>query len=227
MIQVHCPQCQHQQSEPEGVVSTNCKACGGYIRVSEIILKPAVVIPKAKKNIVCTECSTKIRVVESALSTICPHCSAHLNLQDYRLSAGDNDQVNTIGTVFIHGRRPYEGKQIQASRLEISCKASARFMVREIAILRDHAQIEGKLEAPQIEIALDASTRARLLLTPYLKVEGEIFSDQVRAKKIQIHKNGSLIAKRIFCEELTVEPGGFLKGRLITLNREAQSLIEP
>lgn len=224
-IQVHCPHCQHQQSEPEGVVSTNCRACGKYIRVSELTLKPVVYVPKPKKTIECIVCKTKIRVVESALSSICPNCSTHLNLQDYRLSSGDNDQVSTLGTVVLYGRRRYEGKQIQANRVEIGCPSNVRFLVRELAILKSHGEVEGKLEAPRIEIAPQSSTRARILQTPLLEVHGEIIAEQIRAKTIHVYPRGILLAKRIQCETVKVEPGGFLRGRMIT-TRFAESLIQ-
>ncbi|MES2309221.1 MAG: hypothetical protein V4507_10225 [Verrucomicrobiota bacterium] len=226
-IQVHCPSCQHQQTEPEGVISTNCRACGSYIRVSDAILKPVIKSPKATRTIECIHCQTPIRVVETALSSICPNCSTHLNLQSYKLTAGDDANINTLGTVSIQGRKRYDGNEIQASRIEIGCKVSARLIAREEAIFSHHGSLDGKLEAPKISIAPKSTAKARLLLTPFLEVEGEILCDQIRAKKIVVRHKGNLSAKRIFCEEIIVDDGGVLRGRLTTFNLEQQIMLNP
>lgn len=226
-IQIHCSACQHQQTEPEGVISTNCRACGSYIRVSESVLKPAVKSPKATKNISCPQCQYSLRVVESALSSSCPQCGSHLNLQSYRLTAGDDTQINTLGTVIIQGRKRYEGNEIAASRIEISCRVRARLIAREEAILSGNGALDGKLEAPKITVAAKASARARLLVTPILEVHGEVNCIQVRSKKIVVREKGSLSSKRIFCEEIVVDPGGILRGRLTTLNMESQAHLNP
>ncbi len=226
-IQVHCSHCQHQQTEPLGVVSTNCRACGEYIRTSEALLKPAIKSPKATKNIICPQCQYSLRVVESALSSTCLQCSSHLNLQSYELTAGDDTKINTLGAVKISGRKRYEGTEIAASKIEISCKVRTRLIAREEAILSRNGSIDGKLEAPKITIALKATCKARLLITPILEVQGEINCIHVRAKKIIIGEKGSLSSKRIFSEEICVEKGGVLRGRLTTLNMESQAHFIP
>ncbi len=227
MIQVHCSQCQHQQSEPEGLISTNCRACGSYIRASESILKPAVRSPKATKTITCPQCQYSLRVVESAMSSTCLQCSSHLNLQSYELSAGDDTQINTLGTVTLRGRKRYEGIEIAASKIEICCKVRARLIAREEAVLSGNGSLDGKLEAPKITIAHKSSAKARFLITPLLEVNGEVNCIQVRAKKIIIHEKGNLSSKRICCEEISVDQGGILRGRLTTFNMESQNPPTP
>jgi hypothetical protein len=165
--------------------------------------------------------------VETALSSICPNCSTHLNLQSYKLSAGDDANINTLGTVSILGRKRYDGNEIQASRIEIGCKVSARLLAREEAIFSSQGTVLGKLEAPKISVSPKATARARLLLTPLLEVEGELLCDQIRAKKIIIREKGNLSAKRIFCEEILVDLGGVLRGRLTTFNLEQQIMLNP
>src|SRR5207244_12628098 len=45
----------------------------------------------------CFECQRKQQVSGSATSTICPGCSAHIDLRDYKISSGFSRTIRTRG----------------------------------------------------------------------------------------------------------------------------------
>src|SRR6184192_4954975 len=49
----------------------------------------------------CFECKRKQQVSGAATSTICPACSAHIDLRDYKISSGFSRTIRTCGNVHL------------------------------------------------------------------------------------------------------------------------------
>src|SRR5213596_1960514 len=49
----------------------------------------------------CFECKRKQQVCGSATSTICPSCSAHIDLRDYKITSGFSRTIRTRGDVHL------------------------------------------------------------------------------------------------------------------------------
>src|ERR1041385_3266191 len=107
-VQVDCPQCGHSQLEPRIAYSTNCKKCGGHIRVQDV-LKPAKKkaaykspeADQAKKRIKCFDCGADLDVVASAQSTMCKKCSRYMDLKDYHIANAVSKNFKTKGAFVI------------------------------------------------------------------------------------------------------------------------------
>src|SRR5215831_13477810 len=52
----------------------------------------------------CFECHRKQQVSGAATSTICPSCSAHIDLRDYKISGGFSRTIRTRGNVHLSGK---------------------------------------------------------------------------------------------------------------------------
>src|SRR5207302_8010135 len=52
----------------------------------------------------CFECKRKQQVCGGATSTICPACSAHIDLRDYKITSGFSRSIRTRGDVHLTGR---------------------------------------------------------------------------------------------------------------------------
>lgn len=75
-VSVTCPQCGHVQQEPLAAYSTNCKKCGRYYRVQEV-LNPAPKRSsraKATKEVVCPHCGNTQQEPKAVVSTVCKRC---------------------------------------------------------------------------------------------------------------------------------------------------------
>src|SRR5437588_12783849 len=49
----------------------------------------------------CFECERKHQVSGAAMSTICPGCSAHIDLRDYKITSGFSQTIGTRGDVLL------------------------------------------------------------------------------------------------------------------------------
>src|SRR5881227_1447582 len=49
----------------------------------------------------CFECKRKQQVSGAAMSTICPGCSAHIDLRDYKITSGFSRTIRTRGDVHL------------------------------------------------------------------------------------------------------------------------------
>ena len=52
----------------------------------------------------CFECKRKQQVSGAATSTICPSCSAHIDLRDYKITSGFSRSIRTRGNVHLSGK---------------------------------------------------------------------------------------------------------------------------
>src|SRR5256886_8518243 len=52
----------------------------------------------------CFECKRKQQVCGAATSTICPGCSAHIDLRDYKITSGFSRSIRTRGDVHLTGK---------------------------------------------------------------------------------------------------------------------------
>src|SRR5258706_1387862 len=75
---VTCPHCRATQSEPEGAISTNCRACGRYFKLGGVRESRTVRSPKANREVFCVKCGAPNLVASAALSTQCIRCSHYL-----------------------------------------------------------------------------------------------------------------------------------------------------
>src|ERR1700757_4996996 len=52
----------------------------------------------------CFECKRRQQVSGAATSTICPSCSAHIDLRDYKITSGFSRSIRTRGDVHLTGK---------------------------------------------------------------------------------------------------------------------------
>jgi cytoskeletal protein CcmA (bactofilin family)/DNA-directed RNA polymerase subunit RPC12/RpoP len=103
---VTCPKCGHEQPEPLGAYSTNCKKCRAHFRLDEAPAKqPATAKPKKaafeQRKITCFQCGTELEVPVAAESTMCKRCSSHVDLRDYEITQTVSKNFRTYGRLLL------------------------------------------------------------------------------------------------------------------------------
>src|SRR5215207_3353605 len=96
---VVCPRCGHQQPEPRAAISSNCRQCGDYLRVQELINPVAKAEVKApeQRRVACFDCGTEQDAPSAAKSAMCKRCSSYIDLQDYTISSAVSKNFRTKG----------------------------------------------------------------------------------------------------------------------------------
>jgi cytoskeletal protein CcmA (bactofilin family) len=199
-----CPQCGQQQLVPPTAFSSNCKKCGVYLRVQEL-LKPAPKAPDLtpeKKQIACFDCGAEFEVPASAQSTMCKRCSSYIDLHDYNISQAVSKNFKTKGSFVIQPSGYVFNTEAIVAEAVIKGRFLGKLVVQGCLTLHTGADIKGTM------------TAARLLVPPSNQVRwnGEI---KVDAADIQ----GELVAN-LNARVVVVKPPGRFFGAI-----KAQTVI--
>ena len=153
-VLVACPKCGHEQSESRTAFSTNCKACGQYYRVQDI-LKPA---PKAvgptlqRQRITCFDCGTELEVAASAESTICKRCSSYVDLHDYRIANAVSKNFTTKGVFVVEAKGYVFNTEAIVGEAVIRGRFWGRLAAERSLTIYTTAEIRGHFKAGRLII---------------------------------------------------------------------------
>ncbi len=140
----------------------------------------------------CFECKAKQEVSSAASSTICPACSAHIDLQDYKITTSFSRTIRTHGEVHITAKGDLSSNMVMCRSALIEGKLRGNLHCSETATIDFAGKIPGRLTASHVLVA-----------------EGVVV----------IHKTGSLDGD-VTARAISVEKGGVFFGQLIIGRRE-------
>ena len=108
-----CPHCGFVQDEPEHLISTYCRGCGSYYKVSppsaglaryssEVRTRIRRRLPKIPpRQVRCYHCGQAHEVSGRARTTLCPECNAAIELSDVTVSSSTTRPIDTRGNLII------------------------------------------------------------------------------------------------------------------------------
>ena len=217
-----CPDCGFEQLEPSALISTYCRACGccyetglgqRYSLGQEVAI-PAIpadpVLPE--KLVCCHRCGTSHAVNLAARNTICPGCSACIDLPDISILSPSSQSVDTRGKLFV-------GPDATLSNSWIVC-GSARIEGTVSGVLRSEGEVvlatvkscACQIMAPRLIIAKQSAIKlSGPLETETLIVKGHFFGNVNCKGTVHVLRGGHLEAD-ICARSIVVEKGGFFKG---------------
>ena len=153
-VLVSCPHCGHRQAEPRTAISTNCKACGQYFRVQEV-LHP---VPKAaertpeQKRITCFDCGAELEVAVSAESTMCKRCSSYVDLHDYRIANAVSKNFKTKGAFVVEPKGYVFNTEATVSDAVIKGKFLGKLIAENSLTIFSTAEIKGTFKTSSLVI---------------------------------------------------------------------------
>ena len=199
---VACPRCGHAQPEPPAAISTVCKKCGQHFRVQEeraarrhSPAEPLRAPARELRHIACFQCGTELEVPAAAQSTMCKRCSAHVDLQDYRITHTVSKNFRTRGRLVIEesgvllntdsiaGDVVLKGKligKLHAESLEIhpSSEIKGSFKTKRLVLpARHHYRTAEPLLLVSAEIAGELVANVQAAQTFVLKSTARFFGD--------------------------------------------------
>ena len=204
-IEIECPHCGNLQLEPELAQSTNCRKCGGYIRLEKGRESTAstaahrypsafqkVENAKGRVEIRCPHCDNLQLEPESAKSTYCRKCSGYIQLEKSRKAAASQESQDKSISVFQ--------------------KLEALFGVQRTFIARCF-ECAGEREVPKNATStLCPKCGAYIDLQDY-KISS-IYTRSVRTGgRLIITNKGDLISGRALCGSADIQ--GSVRGNLI------------
>jgi len=209
---VRCPHCEFVQNEPVAVVSTYCRGCGQYFRVGRAPGPPPVEAPQLRavqqRRISCFACGTTHEVSTFAETSMCPNCTAHIDLRDVTIAHSVSRMVDTRG--FLHvlkGASLTNMSSICGSALleggwtgRLYCDGTAQLVCRgrfgseliaQLVVIDKHADVTLLYPIRAAEVIVRGRLSARIFCSGKVRVErsGELLGD-VDARAISVDKGG-------------------------------------
>ena len=214
--QIVCPHCGHQQMEPRLAVSSNCKKCGKYLRVQELLNpspKAAAKVPD-QRRVSCFDCGTEQDAPVAAKSAMCKRCSSYIDLQDYSINNAVSKNFRTKGRFVIEGKGYVFNTDITAREIVVKGRVIGKLTSEGSLTIFSTGEIQGSFRTPLLVIPEENCFRWKEpLRVGSLDVAGEFVGD-VRAETSVILRATARLFGNVQARHIVMEENAVLVGRV-------------
>jgi len=234
-VSAECPHCGFKQMEYAAAKSSICRQCGRSF--SPFAPKPGLKLrtkeeapPPESSSILgrfedfwkrqrssiieCFECKRKQQVSGAATSTICPACSAHIDLRDYKITSGFSRTIRTRGDVHLTSRGDLGSSSVVCRSALIEGRLRGNLHC-DTATINYSGKIPGRISARHIIVDRKADIHCfRSVRAESVEIRGRMSGEIVAQTMVMIHKRGSLQGD-VTARAITVEKGGMFSGQLV------------
>src|SRR5436189_5238510 len=163
----------------------------------------------------CFECKRKQQVSGAASSTICPGCSAHIDLRDYKINSGFSRTIRTRGDVHLTAKGELSSTSVICGSALIEGKLRGNLHCDDTATINFTGRIPGSLTARHVVVERKASIHCfRRVRVSSIEIKGAMSGEIVAQTIVTIHKKGSLEGN-VTAKAIKVEKGGIFSGQLV------------
>ena len=163
----------------------------------------------------CFECKRKQQVSGAATSTICPGCSAHIDLRDYKISSGFSRTIRTCGDVHLMAKGDLSSSSVVCRSALIEGRLRGNLHCNETATIDFSGKIHGCLTAKHVIVERKANIHCfRRVRVSSIEIRGAMSGEILAQTIVTILKRGSLEGN-VTAKAITVEKGGVFSGQLV------------
>ncbi len=234
-LSVECPHCGFKQMEYAAAKSTLCRQCGKHFVVvaERVEAKPSLELggvvaaqsllrrfeglwnrPRIT-SVACFDCGATQKLNSAATSTICPSCSVHMDLRDYKINTAFSRAIRTHGEVHVTSSGDLSSSSVICRSAVIEGKLRGSLHCLEKVEFRAPAKVQGKLTAPLVVIGKKADVQFfRQLQVGSIEIRGRMSGEIVAQTLVTIRSTGSLDGN-VVARSINVEKGGTFSGQLV------------
>src|SRR6266508_2749429 len=162
----------------------------------------------------CFECKRNQQVCGAATSTICPGCSAHIDLRDYKITSGFSRTIRTRGDVHLTAKGDLSSSGVICRSALIEGRLRGNLHCDDTATINFSGRIPGSLSARHVIVERRADIHCfRRVRVGSIEIKGKM-SGEIVAQTVTIHKKGSLEGN-VTARAISVEKGGMFSGELV------------
>jgi cytoskeletal protein CcmA (bactofilin family)/ribosomal protein S27E len=209
---VVCPDCGNQQLEPRVAVSSNCRQCGKYLRVQELLnpkRKEEARAPE-QKRVACFDCGTEMDVPAVAKSAMCKRCSSYIDLQDYAISNAVSKNFRTKGRFVVEAKGYVFNTEVVAREIVLRGRVIGKFSAEQSLTVYPGAEVNGTLVTPLLLIPADTTFHWREpTQCVIVDVSGEAVGN-IRASNLIRVRRGARLFGSATAPNLVVEDGAVI-----------------
>ena len=161
----------------------------------------------------CFECKRKQQVSGAATSTICPSCSTHIDLRDYKITSGFSRSIRTRGNVHLSGKGDLASSSVVCRSALIEGRLRGNLHCDDTATINYSGKIPGRISARHIVVDRRADIHCfRRVRAENIEIKGRM-SGEIVAQTVMVYKKGSLEGD-VTARAISVEKGGMFSGQL-------------
>jgi cytoskeletal protein CcmA (bactofilin family)/ribosomal protein S27E len=235
-VSAECPHCGFRQKEYAAAKSSICRQCGRSF--SPFAPKPGLKLRTKEEApapespsflgrfedfwkrqrsaiIECFECKRKQQVSGAATSTICPACSTHIDLRDYKITSGFSRSIRTRGDVHLTSKGDLASSSIVCRSALIEGRLRGNLHCDDIATINFSGKIPGRISARHVIVERKADIHCfRQVRAGSIEIKGRMSGEIMAQTIVTVHKKGSLEGD-VTARAITVEKGGMFSGQLV------------
>jgi cytoskeletal protein CcmA (bactofilin family) len=160
----------------------------------------------------CFECKRKQQVSGAATSTICPSCSAHIDLRDYKITSGFSRSIRTRGNVYLSGKGDLGSSSVVCQSALIEGRLRGNLQC-DTATINYSGKMPGRISARLVVVDRKADVHCfRTIRAEQIEIKGRM-SGEIIAQSVTVYRKGGLEAD-VTARAISVEKGGIFSGQL-------------
>jgi len=213
-----CRQCGHYFSPfaPKPELKLHAKEEAPALENSSILHRFEDFWKRQRSSIIeCFECNRKQQVCGAATSTICPACSAHIDLRDYKITGGFSRTIRTRGDVHLTAKGDLSSSGVICRSALIEGRLRGNLHCDDTATINFSGKIPGSLSARHVIVKRKADIHCfRRVRVETIEIKGKMSGEIIAQTMVAVHKKGSLEGD-VTAKAITVEKGGMFSGLLV------------
>jgi cytoskeletal protein CcmA (bactofilin family) len=163
----------------------------------------------------CFDCKAKQEISAAASSTICPACSAHIDLRDYKITTVFSRNIKTHGEIHLTTKGDLSSNSVICRSAVIEGKLRGNLHCAGLAMINYVGKMPGRLTAKAVIVDRKADVQFfRQMKVGTIEIRGQMTGEVVAETTVEIHKSGSLDGS-VTARSINVEKGGKFTGQLI------------
>jgi cytoskeletal protein CcmA (bactofilin family) len=179
---------------------------------------------KSKRSnvIECFDCQRKQEVSGAATSTICPSCSAHIDLSDYKIATSFSRSIRTRGEVHVTTKGDLSSSSVRCQRAIIEGRLRGNLDCAGAIVINTSGKIPGRLSASEIVIEKRSEVQFfRRVRVGSIEIRGRMSGEVVADGIVTIRKNG-VLEGNVIAKAINVEKGGTFSGQVVVGRADLQ-----
>jgi len=166
-------------------------------------------------SVTCFDCGTIQELNSAASSTICPSCSVHMDVRDYKINTAFSRAIRTHGQVHVTSAGDLSSSSVLCRSAIIDGKLRGSLQCSGKVEFRAPAKVQGKVSAPEVIIGKKADVQFfRRLQVGSIEIRGKMSGEIVAETVVTIRSTGSLDGN-VVARSINVEKGGTFTGELV------------
>jgi cytoskeletal protein CcmA (bactofilin family) len=166
----------------------------------------------------CFDCKATQEISSAATSTICPKCSKHIDLRDYKIATSFSRAIRTHGQIHLTAKGDLSSSSVTCRSALIEGKMRGNVLCLGTATINFIGKIPGRLTAEHVLVERKSVVQFfRRVRVKSIEIRGRMTGEIIAEAAVVIHRN-AMLDGNVTAKSISVEKGGIFCGQLIIGN---------